>query len=210
VIRTALAHASLALALVGQAVSARAAEPASQWTDSQFEFALNGTELIRSVVRPIVFDDAIVQRELRRAGIAGACAPVRDAIDTTLAAHEAEYREWALPTLRKIVTPAEMAGPAGSIAPSGYHEQLGRRLLQRLRRERPQLLLAVEGEALVASRATLAALPAAAGDWRGRFADWTFDRLPGLTHRIACTVENGSNPDQAKLAFDGFYKISED
>lgn len=197
----------LAFAAIGTPVfAAQGDADVPGWTDRQFEFALDGTSLLRASVTPEVFNDADVMSELRRTGLPSACAPIRGAIDTVLKAHEADYRAWAMPTLRNIITPAEAAGPSGSIAPSGYHEQLGRRLMARMRRERPDLLPTVEREAVERVRGELASLPAAVGDWRGRFADWNFDRMPGLTHRIACSIEGAAEPDQAKLAFDGFYK----
>jgi hypothetical protein len=184
-----------------------AAEDAGQagWTEQQFEFALGGTSLLKASVTPAVFDHASVRAELRRVGVTGACPAVRDAVDAALTAHEAKYRDWAIATLREIITPEEEAGPSGSIAPAGYHASLGRRLMVRMRRERPELLPQVTNDALVSAQEALSALSNTDGDWRGRFADWDFEKAP-LTYRIACMIQNSGDPDNGKLAFDGFYQ----
>jgi len=203
--RAVLSCALLAAALLD---SARlAAQEVNGWTDRQFEFALGGDSLLRATIRPMVYRDASVIAELHRVGVANGCPAIGSALDAALAAHESEYRSWALPTLRQIITPAEAASPAGSIAPAGFHEQLGRRLMLRMRRERPELLAGVEADAIRAAREKVASLPAVDGDWRGRFADWDFERAPGLTHQIACSIEAHADPDQGKQVFDGFYKI---
>lgn len=206
-IRRLLCRASIVAALAGTQNLAAQDSPALGWTDHQFEFALGGTSLLKASVRSAVFDDVSVRAGLRRAGVASACPTVHEAIDAVLAAHEAEYREWAMPALREIITPEEESKPAGSISPSGFHEALGRRLLNRLRRDRPEFLPMITNEALTRTTEALTGLPPASADWRARFADWDFEKGPGLQYRIACLVETSGNPDNGKLAFDGFYKI---